>query len=102
MSIQHSRSLLGHENVLSEFADIPDQHATQIKRTMRDVAREPQPTDHPKVRPIDAHADLYRLRCGSYRAIFDKHLGRLRVLAVGPRSTIYDRLATAERRHGQR
>lgn len=94
--------LLAHEKALTELSELPTEKIDAILETATEAAEEDHPLEHPHITKLDV-ADVYRLREGDYRAILDYRLGRVRILKVGHRNSIYERqsLRTATHRSNQ-
>lgn len=73
---------------LKELKKFDNAIARRILRAVADLTNDPRPHG---ARPLKGHADLWRLRVGSYRVIYTIRDDELVVLAlrVAHRSTIY-------------
>ena len=81
---------LAHESAYhDELQELDTETQERIKEAVHEASLMEHPTEHPKMKPLAGHMDLYRLRIGKFRAICDKHMGWLRVLKIGHREKIY-------------
>ena len=70
---------------------LPTGARARLRAAISDLADEPRPHGH---KTLDAKKKLYRVRVGSYRAVYQVHDNRLVVLIVrvADRKDVYDRL----------
>ena len=95
------REIVFHRNAARYLAKMPGDRKAQVLAALRTLAGMLDPTIHPNVSMMAGEwAGTWRLRVGSYRAIFtfttdaqtnaeESPQGRLEVLAIGPRGDIY-------------
>ena len=87
-----------HRSALNELHRIPASEATTIKAIAEEASKLKKPSDHPDIRILRKAGNMMRIRTGQYRALCDLNPPNLRVLAVGKREYIYDRIEEAKRR----
>jgi mRNA-degrading endonuclease RelE of RelBE toxin-antitoxin system len=83
-----------HKRALAELRGIPDEDQSRMKDRLKECGETEQPTDLNYVESLD-NSDLFRVRVVDWRAICCLDKPELRVLAVGDRDTIYQRIQTA-------
>jgi mRNA-degrading endonuclease RelE of RelBE toxin-antitoxin system len=88
------REISYHRNAVRYLKRMPIDRKEQVKAAIAELARLPDVSLHPNVKVMQAEwAGCYRLRIGSYRAIFQiTRVGPaevVEVLLVGPRGDIY-------------
>ncbi|MFW5415796.1 type II toxin-antitoxin system RelE/ParE family toxin [Nocardiopsis sp. CNT-189] len=71
---------------------IPQPDAIALLRALSTLGDDPY-APNPQVKPLKGHDSLYRIRSGSYRAVYRIENDRLVILviAVGPRTNVYRR-----------
>lgn len=79
-----------HATARRELDDLDDATADALTDAIVAVAERRQPSDHPKVKPLEGQPGLLRVRSGDVRAILELKKPELRVLRVGHRETVYD------------
>lgn len=70
------------EKTLSDMDDIPDDDFEKIHRACKRLENNPLP-DGKHIKKLKGYKDLYRLRIGDYRAVFEwkgEHVTVIRVL----------------------
>lgn len=88
------RKILYHRHAARYLKRMPDDRKAQVKSAIAELAVLADVAMHPNVKAMQAEwVGCYRLRIGSYRAIFqilgDGPAGIVEVLLVGPRGDIY-------------
>jgi len=83
-----------HKRALAELRGIPDENRQKMKDRLRECGETEKPTELNYVESLD-NSDLFRVRVVDWRAICCLDKPELKVLAVGDRDTIYQRIQVA-------
>jgi len=86
-----------HHHAEGELDALPAQQRDRMVRALREVAATRGVVSHKDVSKLE-DTYLYRVKVGDYRALIHLRTPDLRVVAVGHRRNIYDRIPTAELR----
>ena len=86
-----------HHHAEDELDDVPAEERSRLVEILREVAATRGVVSHPKVGRLE-DTFLMRVKSGDYRALIHLRKPDLRVVAVGHRRNIYDRIPTAELR----
>lgn len=83
-----------HKRALVELRAVPEEERSRLKDRLKECGQTEQPTELNYVESLD-NSDLFRVRVVDWRAICCLDKPELKVLAVGDRDTIYQRIQTA-------
>lgn len=86
-----------HQSAERELTDVPPDTRAGLVSIIKAAAERPEPSSHSECTPLQGHP-LFRVRCGKYRALCALEKPELRVLLVGHREGIYDRMDEAASR----
>ena len=88
-----SYRLIALPPVEKDLRGLPTAECAIVRERIRQLRDDPWPAGTVKLR--GGHRNLYRLRVGDFRVIYDVEEQRqvIRIVAVGNRSNVYDRLA---------
>lgn len=87
-----------HTTAERELNSLPDSDESRITSLIKDVCQHRQPSQHSKIRHLEGHKGLYRLREGNVRAILTLEKPELVVLKVGKRDGVYDDIDDIDQR----
>ena len=81
-------SIIIERNALKSLAIIPDKDATKIVNAIDELAENARPNGVKKMKRYD---DLYRIKVGNYRVIYEIYDGELSIIVVeiGHRKEVY-------------
>ena len=81
-------SIIIERNALKSLAAIPDKDATKIINAIDELAENARPNG---VKKMKGHDDLYRIKVGNYRVIYEIYDGELSIIVVeiGHRKEVY-------------
>jgi len=79
-----------HRSARRELDALDDAARERLTDTLVTVAETREPTSHEAARALEGQADAFRVRVGSVRAVCRLSKPSLRVLAIGPRKSVYD------------
>ena len=88
--MSHENQILISKKALKELKIIPESDRKVIKDRISKLAY--LPFAHLDVKKLKGHQNVYRLRSGNYRVIFEysKDDGIIKILKIGKRSYVYD------------
>ena len=72
-----------------ELARLPRDIQERFAKALDELAKDPRPRPGLDIRPLRGMKGAWRLRVGSYRAIYESEEGQLRFTRFGHRSKIY-------------
>jgi len=82
-----------HPTAQNELNNLSDSLQEAIKEQLEDVAQLEQPTEHSKVKFLQGHKNLFRVRASAenaqVRAICRLSKPNLQVVLIGQRNTVY-------------
>lgn len=79
-----------HPTASKELHNLTESRREQLTDTLIELSEQREPTQHPRVKHLEGHAGLFRVRCGSVRAICELQKPNLRILRIGTRDTVYE------------
>lgn len=81
-------SVIIERNALKSLAAIPDKDAKKITKAIDELAKNTRPNG---VKKLKGHDDLYRIKVGNYRIIYEINDGELVIVVVeiGHRKEVY-------------
>jgi len=79
-----------HRSARRELDALSESDRERLTDTLVAVAETREPTSHEAVRALEGQRDAFRVRVGHVRAVCRLSKPSLRVLAVGPRKSVYD------------
>lgn len=86
-----------HHHAQDELDALPAEERDRMVSTLREVAATRGVVSHKDVGKLE-DTYLYRVKVGDYRALIQLRTPEVRVVAVGHRRNIYDRISAAEGR----
>ena len=88
--MSYENQILISKKALKELKNIPENDRKVIKDRISKLAY--FPFAHLDVKKLKGHQNVYRLRSGNYRVIFEyfKDKGMIKILKIGKRSDVYD------------
>jgi mRNA-degrading endonuclease RelE of RelBE toxin-antitoxin system len=79
-----------HTTAQRELQSLTPEQRERLTDVIADVAEHRKPTNHASVRMLEGQDGLYRVRVGDLRAVLQLDKPQLRVIACGPRSSVYN------------
>jgi len=74
----------------SNLHNLPWETRNALRRVLKDVASNEQPTHHEKAKQLQGFEDIFRVRVGEARAICKLDKPCLLILKVNTRDSVYD------------
>lgn len=72
-----------------ELARLPREIQRRFAKALEELAKDPRPRPGLDVKPLRGMKGAWRLRIGSYRAIYELEEGQVRLTRFGHRSSVY-------------
>lgn len=72
-----------------ELARLPREIQKRFAKALEELAKDPRPRPGLDVKPLRGMKGAWRLRIGSYRAIYELEEGQVRFTRIGHRSRVY-------------
>lgn len=72
-----------------ELARLPREIQKRFAKALEELAKDPRPRPGLDVKPLRGMKGAWRLRIGSYRAIYELEEGQVRFTRIGHRSSVY-------------
>ena len=72
-----------------ELARLPREIQERFAKALEELAKDPRPRPGLDVKPLRGMKGAWRLRIGSYRAIYEAEEGQVRFTRFGHRSNVY-------------
>jgi len=73
------------------YATLDSSMQTRIAETMQELKTIPEPTSHPKAKPMRGpQTGLFRVRVGDYRIVVERDMNQLKIHKLGERGSVYD------------
>ena len=72
-----------------ELARLPREIQKRFAKALEELAKDPRPRPGLDVKPLRGMKGAWRVRIGSYRAIYELEEGQVRSTRLGHRSNVY-------------
>lgn len=89
-----------HKRAEKELSSITGSEGDELLQRLRNLKYEESPTNTAYTKPLEDHKNLFVVKSDGYRAIATFTKPEIRILLIGPRRTVYDRLDVAKDRGG--
>ena len=92
--------LVIHRAAETELDDLNEPEKTQLKDALRGLKTEEEPTNTPVAGSLKDNQNLFRVKVDGVRALCTLDKPALKVLLVGEREGVYNRIEVAKARAG--
>jgi mRNA-degrading endonuclease RelE of RelBE toxin-antitoxin system len=89
-----------HRGAQRELANVTGEKSGQLRDRLKQLPYYEQPTSAPFAESLEDRPNLFRVRVDRYRAVCHLDKPAIRVVLVGHRESVYDKLGIAKDRAG--